>query len=176
MTNKPIRLVVFDFDGTTVDTGTPETHKPIYKEKTGEDWPHRGWWGRPESLNMEVFDFPAKAEVKEMYEEERTNPNAMVISLTGRRPKLGDKVKAILDVNGYEFDRYLYNYGADTLSNKLEQLGDILSEFPSIREVRLFDDRLEHFVSFNQWGEGLIKSGRLDEYELTEIDNPQWTK
>ena len=33
--DKITKLSVFDFDGTTVDTGMPDTHKVIYKEKTG---------------------------------------------------------------------------------------------------------------------------------------------
>ena len=61
------KLSVFDFDGTTVDTGMPDTHKIIYKEKTGEDWPHKGWWGRPESLDTNIFDFKAIPEVKSAY-------------------------------------------------------------------------------------------------------------
>ncbi len=174
--NKITKLSVMDFDGTTVDTGTPETHKPIWKEKTGTDWPHVGWWGRKESLDMSVFDFKAKPEVKSDYMKERSNPDTMVISLTGRRPKLGNEVKAILDANGYNFDAYLYNYGADTLSNKLEQLGKILSEMPSIVSVELWDDRLDHFKTFNQWGNGLVDSGRLEHFHLHKVPNPQWTK
>ena len=100
----------------------PETHKIIYKEKTGEDWPHKGWWGRPESLDMNIFDFKAIPEVKSAYTIERQRPNTMVISLTGRRPKLSNEVEAILNANGYVFDKYLYNYGKDTLSNKIEQI------------------------------------------------------
>jgi hypothetical protein len=172
----PTKLSVFDFDGTTVDTGTPETHKPIWKEKTGTDWPHVGWWGRKESLDMSVFDFKAKPEVKSDYMKERSNPDTMVISLTGRRPKLGNEVKAILDANGYNFDAYLYNYGADTLSNKLEQLGKILSEMSSIVSVELWDDRVDHFKTFQQWGKGLVDSGRLEHFHLHKVPNPQWTK
>lgn len=174
--NQITTLSVMDFDGTTMDTLTPERAKPIYKEKTGEDWPFKGWWGRPESLNMDIFDFEAKPEVKSDYQTEAANNNTMLISLTGRRKKLGNQVEAILNANGYKFDKYLYNYGSDTLSNKIEQMTNLLKEFPNIRVINMWDDRLSHFEDFNKWGNDLVKSGRLDSFNLTEVPNPQWTK
>jgi hypothetical protein len=175
-TQGPKKLSVFDFDGTTMDTLYPEIAKPIYKEKTGENWPHQGWWGRKESLDMDIFDFKPIPEVKKAYQTEKANSDTMVVSLTGRRPKLSNEVEAILHANGYRFDRYLYNYGSDTLSNKLEQLGKLLKEFPSIKSVELWDDRLSHFTTFKQWGNDLVKSGRLDNFKLNEVHNTQWTK
>jgi len=38
------KLISFDFDDTLVHTTLPAEGKVIWKEKTGEDWPHRGWW------------------------------------------------------------------------------------------------------------------------------------
>jgi len=135
------RLVIFDFDGTTIDSGTPERFKPIYKEKTGENWPFKGFWGRVESLNMDIFPFKPLPAVKADYDKEVGNDETFLVSLTGRRPKLGAGVEAILTANGYKFDRYLYNYGSDTLSNKLEQIGKLLKEFPNVRVVAMWDDR-----------------------------------
>jgi len=50
------KLSVFDFDGTLVNSPLPEEGKKEYKEKTGQDWPHAGWWGQPMSLDSEIFD------------------------------------------------------------------------------------------------------------------------
>ena len=172
--SKITRIAIFDFDGTTIDSGTPERFKPIYKEKTGEDWPFKGFWGRPESLNMDVFDFKPLPEVKSDYNKEVVNDNTLMVSLTGRRGKLGDKVEAILTANGYKFDKYLYNYGSDTLSNKVEQIGNLLEEFPSVRTVALWDDRNEHVSTFKELLDSLVKSGRLDDYNFTHVHNPQW--
>ncbi len=163
------KLSVFDFDGTTVDTGTPDTHKPIWKEKTGTDWPHVGWWGRKESLDMSVFNFKAKPNVKNDWQKEWSDPNTLVISLTGRRPKLSAEVEVILDANGYKFDEYLYNYGSDTVSNKLEQMGKILSDIPSIKTISLWDDRVEHISTFKQWGDDLVDNGRLESFNLVHV-------
>lgn len=169
-------LSVFDFDGTTMDTLEADSGKLIWKEKTGEDWPHKGWWGRIESLNMDVFDFKPKPEVMRDYKAQVANNNTMVVSLTGRLPKLGDSVKAVLDANGYKFDRYLYNYGGSTLPNKLEQMSKLLKEFPSIKVLNMWDDRNEHVPTFKQWGEELVKSGRLDDFNFTHVLNENWTK
>ena len=54
--SKITKIEIYDFDGTLVDTQLPDTGKPIWKEKTGEDWPYKGWWGRVESLDMDVFE------------------------------------------------------------------------------------------------------------------------
>jgi len=169
-------IIVMDFDGTTMDTLNPDKGRPIYKEKTGQDWPFKGWWGRPESLNMDVFDFQPIPEVKAAYNKVAPNINALKVSLTGRRPNLGKLVEAILTANGYKFDKYLFNYGSDTLSNKIEQLGKLLEEFPNVKYVALYDDRDEHVPTFKKWGDDQIKSGRLDDFNFTHVFNEDWTK
>jgi hypothetical protein len=174
--SKITRIAIFDFDGTTMDTLNPETGIPIYKEKTGTDWPFKGWWGRPESLDMSIFDFKPLPEVKAGFNKEAASNNTLMVSLTGRRKNLADKVEAVLHANGYKFDKYLYNYGSDTLSNKLEQIANLLKEFPTVRTVALWDDRTEHIPSFKQFLETQVANGRLDDFEITEIYNEQWTK
>ena len=175
-TNQISRIAIFDFDGTTMDTLTPETGIPIYKAKTGKDWPFKGWWGRAESLNMNIFDFKPLPEVKAAFNKERANNNTLMVSLTGRRKKLSGEVEAVLHANGYRFDRYLYNYGADTLSNKIEQITNLLKEFPTVRTIYMADDRNEHVPVFKEFLDKLVKSGRLDDYDFTHVYNEQWTK
>jgi len=170
------KLSVMDFDGTLVDTGIPDTHKPIWKEKTGTDWPHEGWWGRKESLDLSVFDFKTKPEVISDYRKEAANENTMVIMLTGRRAKLGAEVKAVLDSKGLTFDDYLFNYGSDTLTNKIEQVEKILTYNPEIIFLEMWDDRNEHIPTFEEWGNNLVKIGRLQNFKMNHIHNPQWTK
>ena len=173
---KITRLCIMDFDGTTMDTLNPEIGIPIYKEKTGEDWPFKGWWGRPESLDMSIFDFKPLPEVKAAFNKEATNNTTLMVSLTGRRKNLSDKVEAVLHANGYKFDKYLYNYGSDTLSNKLEQIANLLKEFPTVRTIFMADDRNEHVPAFKEYLDSLVKSGRLDDYDFTHVYNEQWTK
>lgn len=178
------KLSVFDFDGTLIDTPMPvmvqrdgESYatSPTWKEKTGEDWKWKGWWGRPESLNMDVFEHPTIPSVISDYKKEKARPNTMVIMLTGRRPHLGKHVKAILDSHGLEFDAYLYNYGNKTEDNKIEQMTNILAENEAIREVEMWDDRTLHIPIFQKWGDNLVENGRLDKFHINHIVNEHFT-
>lgn len=163
------KLSVFDFDGTLVDTPLPEFGKPKWKEVTGEDWPHIGWWSKPESLDLDVFEHPTIPSVISAYKTERATDTTMTIMLTGRRPKLAEPVKAILDSHGLSFDAYLFNYGKETSDNKKEQMENILAKAPSIRVIEMWDDRDEHIQVFQSWGDALVKSGRLDDFKINHV-------
>jgi hypothetical protein len=49
------RILIFDFDGTLIDTDTPESGKPLWLKEFGFEWPFTGWWGRPESLDSRIY-------------------------------------------------------------------------------------------------------------------------
>lgn len=166
--NGPTKLSVFDFDATLVDTGMPETHKMIYKEKTGEDWPHRGWWGRPESLDTDVFDFKALSS-KAAYKDELNKSNVLTIIATGRRDKLKGHVLNVLKNLGFQVNpNNLYcNDKSDTFTFKVDKFDTILDANPSIREVELWDDR--HINEFQNWGQSLVDSGRLKNFKINHI-------
>ena len=149
------RIAVFDFDGTLVNTPMPDTGKIEYKEKTGQEWPHTGWWGRPETLNMDIFDIPAIPSVVAAYHEERKNPNTLMVMLTGRIPKLHDLVKKILDSKGLRFDVYEYNNGGATLTSKIKSMEELLSKYPNVKSLVMWEDRLEHVDAFKAWGDSL---------------------
>jgi hypothetical protein len=61
------KIAVFDFDGTLIMTPTPDDGKLLYKMKTGNDWPHKGWWGQKDSLDTTIFDIPANQKVVDDY-------------------------------------------------------------------------------------------------------------
>ncbi len=178
---KPTKLYVFDFDDTLIRTPLPEVGRDIWKEKHGFPFPSKsadeveqnkkitGWWGRKESLDMETFDMPMVPEVKSAYDNIKNNPDVMKIMLTGRRGKLSNEVRDILDHYGLDFDMYLYNKKSDTLSAKIDYLNDILSSNPSIVDVVLHDDRDEHIATFQAWGDGLVANGRLENFTMNHI-------
>ena len=72
---------------------------------------------------------------------------------------------------GYKFDKYLYNYGADTLSQKIEQMSILLNEYPTVRTMSLWDDRAEHIVEFKKFGDKLVENGRLDKFDIVHVTN-----
>jgi len=149
------KLAVFDFDGTLAYSPEPEEGKLIYKEKTGHDWPYKGWWGRPESLDTKIFNILTNPSVVSDYKNEKSQPNTLVIMMTGRIPKLSNEVEYILSSNNLSFDEYLYNDGGPTLEFKIKTMEKILQKYPSIKEIEMWDDRTEHIGPFKAWGSTL---------------------
>lgn len=162
-------LSVFDFDGTLFDSPMPDTGRGEYEEKTGKPWPYQGWWGRAESLDMNIFDINPISTVIADYKTEKTDPNTSVVMLTGRMQKLSDKVMAILKANGLEFDGYYFNRGGSTDVEKIRTLNKLLDEQPTIKIVKMWDDRLEHIPIFEQWGKEKVESGRLEDFSITVV-------
>lgn len=163
------KLSVFDFDGTLVNTPLPEEGKKEYKEKTGQDWPHAGWWGQPMSLDSEIFDMSIIPSVIRAYLKEINDPNTMVVMVTGRINKLSGLVKKILDDNGLKFHEYHFNNGGSTESAKKKTFDKILSENPSITEMELWDDRIEHIPVFQAWGDEKLESDRLGKFNINVV-------
>jgi hypothetical protein len=163
------KLAVFDFDGTLVDTPLPEDGKKEYKDKTGKDWPHAGWWSQPLSLDMDIFDIQPISKVIKDYEKEIEEPKTMVVMVTGRLFKLTDEVKKILDKHELEFYEYHFNKGGKTEVAKIKTFDKILEQHPSIKEVTLWDDREEHIPIFQAWGDEQVDSGRLDKFNIVVV-------
>jgi hypothetical protein len=161
------RIAVFDFDGTLVDTPLPETGKDEYKEKTGQEWPYSGWWGRPESLDMSIFNMPAISSVVSAYHEEKKDPHTLLVMLTGRIPKLHGLVSKILDSKGLKFDVYEYNNGGATLNSKINSMDELLRQYPNVKSLSMWDDRLEHIDSFKAWGNSL----KGIDYNITVVNS-----
>ena len=169
-TIKKTVLNIFDFDGTLVNTQVPETGKTIWEEKTGNKWPHVGWWGRAESLDNDIFEQPVIETTVLEYKRLYSLDNSHTIMLTGRRKKLSKEVENILITNNLVFDEYRYNYGGDTISNKIEQIGDMLGYLKDVIEINIFEDRIEHIGIFKQFFEGLCERGRLNSFTIYQVN------
>lgn len=166
---KITKLSVFDFDGTLVDTPLPEQGKKTYKEKTGQDWPHKGWWGQPLSLDMSIFDMPIIPMVKTAYDKEKREIGTALVMLTGRMSSLANKVKAVLNANKLVFDEYHFNRGGSTDVAKIKTLEILLREYPNVKFIEMWDDRDEHIPIFQAWGDEKVKQGRLKQFKLNHV-------
>lgn len=168
--NNKTKLSVWDFDGTLVETpiGSPE-NKETWAKKYGKPWPYLGWWGRDESLDTTVWDMKPIDEVYKAWVKESENPETVTVLLTGRLIKQSHLVKGITDSIGYRFDHYLFNTKGGTLQNKINHLNHLLSQYPDVREVELWDNRMEHFEDFEAWGERMLELGRIDSFYLNKI-------
>lgn len=146
------KISIFDFDGTLMATPEPETGMKIYKEKTGKDWPFQGWWGRNESLDMDIFDIKPISSVIADYNKERVKPNTRVIMMTGRTPKNADYVEKILNKYNITFDEYIYKKASDTLLFKINKLEEMLKYYSKLKEIEIWEDRVLHSKAFEEWG------------------------
>lgn len=152
------KLHIFDFDGTCVYTMEPEVGKKIYLEKTGEMWPFNGWWGRPESLNTEIFHTTANSYVKGIYDRVKEDPNSVLMLATGRTMKCKEGVEKILDLHGYKFSEIHFNNSHNTLHFKLSLFKSLVERIEPI-EVHIYDDRGEHVSSFREFVKNLNDNG-----------------
>ena len=148
------KLISFDFDDTLVHTKLPNEGKLIWKEKTGEEWPYRAWWSRPESLDMDVFDVPLNKKIYKKYKKAISDPDNYVILATGRVAPLRDEVYTILDHYGLEFDEIHLNPGIDTFEFKSNLFAKLIYELQP-EEFIMYDDRQEHLVKFVSWANAM---------------------
>lgn len=150
---KITRLYLIDFDGSISRSPDRKEAEKIYKEKIGEEWPFKGFYGRNESLDMNIFEFPPIQSTVDVVKSEYGKPNTKVFLLTGRVPKNSQAVEKILNSYGVKFDDYFYKTSHDTLDFKLKKMSQLLVEYPDTQEVILLEDRKEHFDAFEKWGE-----------------------
>lgn len=143
-------LVLFDFDGTLFNTPEPIEGKILFKNKTGTDWSHSGWWGRRESLDLDIFDIDLNEHVYLDYLKHSLDRDSYVILATGRLTKLKNEVQKILDLYKLNFDEVHCNPGTDTFLFKKILFENLISKHkPDL--VFIYDDRIEHLNKFREW-------------------------
>jgi len=150
--NNITKIAIFDFDGTLMDTPHPDPGKKEWEEKTGEKYPHRGWWSKRESLDTNIFDINTIKDTVREYIVEYEDPNTLVIMLTGRLPNQADQVEGILNSKGIVFDEYHYKDSGDTLKSKLNTLRSLLNRYPNVNYIEMYEDREPHAIGFEEWG------------------------
>lgn len=143
----PSVLNVFDFDGTLMHSPLPTPGKEKYKEITGKEWPHKGWWGQIDSLAP--FDVEPIPGTQKLYDEYTSIPNSVNILMTNRIPKFEPVVKEKL--NGlYIFDYYDFKSDA---REKPDRIKDILKNNPTITTINIFDDMDDQIQKFEAFKE-----------------------
>jgi len=172
--NKITRVAIFDFDGTLIDTDTPESGKALWQQEFGFEWPFKGWWGRPESLDSRIYfeknkdklssDVYVKGISKNIFEnnpilktleaygKQSSRSDTMIILLTGRHSGVGNLVTKILNSKGLKFDDYIYKTGElDTADFKINILNRLVDSNPNLEEIEIWEDRDDHLPIFQGW-------------------------
>lgn len=140
----------YDFDGTLIDSPLPEEGKEIWKEKTGEEYPHKGWWGRKESLDTKIFNIKPKDSVYKKYLKDKNDSDCVTVLLTNRLLKLKDYVLNILNENNIEFDEYSFKKGKE---EKTDRILSFLKKYPNVKIINLYDDRDKEISLFKKFRE-----------------------
>jgi len=146
------KISIFDFDGALADTPNKEDGIALWEAKTKKDYPHKGWWSKPESLDESVFNIKLIDETKRDYIGESVDKNTLMVMLTGRIPKLANQVEKVLHKNGIIFDEYHYKEKGDTFTSKINTLKKLVDQNPNVTEIEMWEDRLNHADGFEEWG------------------------
>ena len=170
------KLVIFDLDGTLLDTPLPDVGKKIWEEKTGNKWPHRGWWGRADSLDIDVFDMPTIETTMVGYKEVIAEENTLTVMMTGRLVKLKKEVNKLLEKHNLVFDLHRFNTGGETFRVKQKQILAILNQYPEIDVIEIWEDRPEHIVRFRDLSDDWVTNGVIKSFTINIVDSEHFEK
>jgi hypothetical protein len=135
--HKILKLCCYDFDGTLMDTPEPEWGKPMWKEKTGEEYPHKGWWGRRESLNTDVFEINPFPSILSLLKKDMSDPETMTIILTSRLERLRPQVENIMRLNNIHVDDLIMKRGE---ADKGDEIMKLVQQNPELEHIVVYDD------------------------------------
>jgi hypothetical protein len=147
------KIAIYDFDGTLCKSPeNTDENKALWESKTGGQWAKNkdgsykmGWWGKPETLDPDVFDIELVDFVKENAIKDILDVDTYAVLLTGRRSNCSANVKEILRRQGIPyFNKFLFNYRGATQQFKVEEMEKLFTEFPNTEEFVLWEDRIEH--------------------------------
>lgn len=146
MASPPIKLHVYDFDGT------------LFRSPEKPSWWEGGWWGNLNSLSPPcVPERPSidwwNESVVSAAKQSIANPDVLAILVTGRIRKFSLRLKDLLAQVGLHFDEVHLSNGGSTDAFKMRVIKNLLDEYPSIRGVSIWEDRPQHLRAFSDWVE-----------------------
>ena len=138
------KLAFYDFDNTLVKSPEPDSGKIEWTEKKGEPYPHIGWWGRPESLDTEVFNIKFFDKTLSLLKKDIADPNTYTVILTSRMEKLRPEVENILKINGINVDEVNLKNSHQTKGQKILEY---VPKFPDLERIDVYDDNYEREIT-----------------------------
>jgi hypothetical protein len=141
------RLYAFDFDGTLINTLNFEKGKLIWEKFYNKIYTYSGWWGRPESLDLTVFNIKPFPKIFSILNDAIKDDESLVIILTSRREKLRPSLQAVLDINMINVDKV----DMKTIElTKGDRILEYLKKYPELEEINVYDDRDSDIESYMQ--------------------------
>ena len=157
-------------DGTLIYSPHPETSIEIYKQKPGNNWPHVGWWSKPETLDYNIFDIETNKAVLNRLEIDNRDSNTHTVLLTARMEKLKSAVVDLLNNLNIKIDDITLKKDTE----KDERIKNYISFFPNLKEVDIYDDREKEFKLFIPLKKELEENGI--KVNIYKVDNENITK
>jgi hypothetical protein len=142
MTQHEETVFFFDFDGTLMNSPLPDTGKEYWAKATGTKYPHKGWWSKKESLDLNVFNIQPKGQVESIYRKVMTNPQDHAVLLTNRQYFLADHIEKVLDKHNMKFEIYSYKKDADEKGDRILKM--MTEHYPSVKNIIFLDDDITH--------------------------------
>jgi len=137
---------VFDFDKTLFWTHEAESGKKKYEDVFGEKYPHKGWFGREESLRDEL-EIQANNIMKSIYNTLRQEPASINVLISNRTYKLHQRLQQFLSDRGYEFDEILLKKGTSLKTDRLQQVWE---KHQGVDKINVFDDLPDAIEQYRQ--------------------------
>ena len=165
------RIAIYDFDGTLFNSPSPDAGRIRYKEITGFDYPHIGWWGRIETLSHPLVpEIPSdewyRNDVISHYHDDRSCSNTNLILMTGRTYKFQSRIMQILDARKLKFEQYFFagkrdTQGSNGLEIKCNNIKHIVK--PHHNKLEVCEDRQYQIEVFKEFFGLLLKKSNLKE-------------
>lgn len=145
-------LNFWDHDGTLIDSPLPIPGKEQWSQHHGCPYPHIGWWSKPESLDLDVFECKPKEIAYQAYLKHAKNSNSYNYILTSRIPELKPLIQAILLEYGINtIEDILCAHGSLTKGERIIEILNV-HEFNNdkISEINVWEDRNKEIVTIEK--------------------------
>jgi len=150
-------MVIYDFDGTLFRSPEKEKGMQRYAEEIGKPYPHKGWWGRIESLMPPVvphvpdLSWYVSKTIKQ-YHIDQACPKTNIILMTGRTNKFRSRIISLLENQNIRFSQMYFcndhdSSGANTFEVKANRIKKLLN--PNIETLEIWEDRPDQIHQFN---------------------------
>ncbi|KAF8926682.1 hypothetical protein EDD21DRAFT_444904 [Dissophora ornata] len=151
-----------------------------------------GWWHNPSTLDLgpeaeaSAWDGWWNEDLLSDVEKSAKDPTCLTVLLTGRNgPVYSDQLVRMVQAKGLDFDliamkpisavrlettqkKEVYQK-IHTFSVKHDFLYNVLLDFPSIRHMHVWDDRIGQIIKFQKAGKEWLHREMLDTFEISEV-------